>query len=102
MDLTGKHVAILGIGRSGKAAAALALRHGASVSAWDSADESAFAGIPAGVAIHPAATEEDGPSLVCDILVVSPGIDTYGSYVAAFSQQAGEVIGEVEIAALYY
>ncbi len=102
MDLTGKHVAILGIGRSGKAAAALALRHGARVSAWDSADQAAFAGIPAAVAIHPAATEEDGHSLVCDILVVSPGIDTFGSYVAAFSQQAGEVIGEVELAARYY
>ena len=102
MDLTGKHVAILGVGRSGRAAAALALREGATVSAWDSAGPEAFAGMPGGVAIHPSATEADGAKLVSDVLVVSPGIDTYGSYVAAFSQQTGEVIGEVELAARFY
>ena len=102
MDLTGKHVAILGVGRSGRAAAALALREGAGVSAWDSAGPEAFDGMPEGVEIHPNATEADGANLVSDLLVVSPGIDTYGSYVAAFSQQTGEVIGEVELAARFY
>ncbi len=102
MELTGKHVAILGVGRSGRAAAALALREGARVSAWDSADDEAFAGMPAGVEIHPKATEVEGRELVSDLLVVSPGIDTYGSYVAAFSMQAGAVIGEVELAACFY
>ena len=102
MDLTGKHVAILGVGRSGRAAAALALREGASVSAWDLAGPEAFDGMPEGVAIHPNATEADGAQLASDLLVVSPGIDTYGSYVAAFSQQAAEVIGEIELAARFY
>ena len=102
MDLTGKHVAILGVGRSGRAAAALALREGASVSAWDSAGLEAFTGMPEGVEIHPDATAADGAKLVSDLLVVSPGIDTYGPYVAAFSQQTGEVIGEVELAARFY
>jgi UDP-N-acetylmuramoylalanine--D-glutamate ligase len=102
MDLTGKHVAILGVGRSGRAAAALALREGARVSAWDSAGEEMFSGMPSGVEIHPNATEAEGRELVSDLLVVSPGIDTYGSYVAAFSKHAGEVIGEVELAARFY
>ena len=102
MDLTGKHVAILGVGRSGRAAAALALREGARVSAWDSAGEEQFTGMPAGVEIHPNSTEEEGRELVSDLLVVSPGIDTYGSYVAAFSAHAGEVLGEVELAARFY
>ena len=102
MDLTGKHVAILGVGRSGRAAAALALREGARVSAWDRAGAEAFADMPAGVEIHPDATEADGRGLVSDLLVVSPGIDTYGSYVGAFSEHAGEVIGEVELAARFY
>ncbi|GAA5128408.1 UDP-N-acetylmuramoyl-L-alanine--D-glutamate ligase [Luteolibacter yonseiensis] len=102
MTLTGKHVAILGAGRSGRAAAALALREGAEVSVWDSAGAQAFVGMPAGVAIHPLASEAQGAELVSDLLVVSPGIDTYGSYVAAFSRQTGEVIGEVEFAARYY
>ena len=102
MDLTGKHIAILGVGRSGRAAAALALREGASVSAWDLAGPEAFDGMPDGVEIHPHASEADGALLVSDLLVVSPGIDTYGPYVAAFSQQAAEVIGEIELAARFY
>jgi UDP-N-acetylmuramoylalanine--D-glutamate ligase len=102
MDLTGKHVAILGAGRSGRAAAALALREGARVSVWDVADEKAFAAMPYGAECHPQAGEEEGRALHCDFLVLSPGIDTYGPYVAAFSQGAGEVIGEVELAARFY
>lgn len=102
MSLTGKHVAILGAGRSGRAAAALALREGARVSVWDTAGPEAFSGMPASAEIHPQATEADGVTVTSDLLVVSPGIDTYGSYVAAFSSQTGEVIGEVELAARYF
>ena len=101
MSLTGKHVAILGAGRSGRAAATLALREGARVSAWDAAGPDAFAGMPNVVEIHPNATSEQGEAVACDLLVVSPGIDTYGPYVSAFSKNAGEVIGEVELAARY-
>jgi len=102
MSLAGKHVAILGVGRSGRAAAALALREGARVSAWDAAGPEAFAGLPPEVETHPHATEEQGRELVSDLLVVSPGIDTYGSYVGAFSTNSREVIGEVELAARYF
>jgi UDP-N-acetylmuramoylalanine--D-glutamate ligase len=102
MSLTGKHIAILGVGRSGRAAAMLALREGARVSLWDAAGPDAFTGLPAEVEVHPEATEEIGRETESDFLVVSPGIDTYGSYVAAFSAKAGEVIGEVELAARYY
>lgn len=102
MNLAGKHVAILGVGRSGRAAALLALREGARVSAWDSAGLEAFAGMPDEVENHPGATVADAAELVSDLLVVSPGIDTYGSYVTAFSKHAGEVIGEVELASRCY
>jgi UDP-N-acetylmuramoylalanine--D-glutamate ligase len=102
MTLAGKHVAILGAGRSGRAAAQLALREGARVSAWDLAGAEAFAEMPEGVEIHPEATKEQGANVVSDLLVVSPGIDTYGPYVGAFATHAGEVIGEVELASRYY
>ena len=102
MNLSGKHIAILGAGRSGRAAALLALREGGRVSMWDMAGPDAFKDMPAGVEIHPNATEEHGALAACDILVVSPGIDTYGPYVAAFSQHAGELIGEVELAYRFY
>ena len=102
MSLTGKHITILGAGRSGRAAAALALREGASVSVWDTAGPEAFVGMPGGVETHPNTSEEGCEDQVSDLLVVSPGIDSCGSYVAAFSAQAGEIIGEVELAARYY
>lgn len=102
MSLSGKHVVILGVGRSGRAAAALALREGATVSAYDTAGADAFKGMPESVTLFPAATAEQGREVVSDLLVVSPGIDTYGEYVAAFSAQAGEVIGETEFAARYF
>jgi UDP-N-acetylmuramoylalanine--D-glutamate ligase len=102
MSLTGKHIAILGVGRSGRAAAMLALREGATVSAWDAAGPESFTGMPDTVEVHPNATEEQGREVVSDLLVVSPGIDTFGSYVGAFSHNTGEVIGEVELAARFY
>ncbi len=102
MSLNGKHIAILGAGRSGRAAAELGLRQGARVSVWDLADEKAFSDMPDGVESHPGATAKQGEGVVSDLLVVSPGIDTYGPFVAAFSAHAGEIIGEVELAARFY
>jgi UDP-N-acetylmuramoylalanine--D-glutamate ligase len=102
MSLAGKKITILGAGRSGRAAAALALREGAEVAVWDVADLDAFAGMITGVTLHPNATAEQGSAVISDSLVISPGIDTYGPYVAAFANLAGEVIGEVEFASRYY
>lgn len=102
MNLTSKHIAILGAGRSGRAAALLARREGARVSVWDVAGIEAFKGMPTGVEIHPNTCTDHVTDLSCDLLVVSPGIDTYGSFVAAFTPHAGEVIGEVEFAARFY
>lgn len=80
----------------------LALREGATVSAWDGASASAFEGMPTGVVIHPGITPTDGENVHSDVLVVSPGIDTFGPLVAAFSRHAGEVVGEVELAARHF
>ncbi|HEX5791495.1 MAG TPA: Mur ligase family protein, partial [Luteolibacter sp.] len=100
-SLAGKHVAILGAGRSGRAAARLALREGGRVSVWDAAGGDVFAGMPDGVELHPACMVPT-EGFTADLLVVSPGIDTYGPTVAAFARTAGEVIGEVELAARHY
>ena len=102
MQLAGKHIAILGAGRSGLAAARLALREGARVSMWDAGGPEVFAGLPPEVEIHPNADETNVTGVPCDLLVVSPGIDTYGPFVAAFEKHAGEVIGEVELASRFY
>ena len=100
MNLSGKYVVILGAGRSGRAAAALALREGASVAVYDEAD--AITGFATEIALHPRATTDIGVQVKSDLLVVSPGIDTYGPLVAAFSTQAGKVVGEMEFAWGYF
>jgi len=102
MTLTGKHVAILGAGRSGRAAAALALREGARVSMWDTAGPQAFKDLPPEIEDHPEATAAQGSAVHSDLLIVSPGIETSGAYAAAFASHAAEVLGEVELAARYY
>ena len=100
MSLSGKSVVVLGAGRSGRAAAGLALREGAEVHVHDAAF--AIEGMPAGVHVHPGASVEKGSAVKCDLLVVSPGIDTYGPLVAAYSAGAGETIGETEFGYRYY
>ncbi|MGB6222232.1 UDP-N-acetylmuramoyl-L-alanine--D-glutamate ligase [Haloferula sp.] len=100
MNLAGKTVTVLGAGRSGRAAVALALRGGARVRVFDAAPR--IEGMPDGVEIHPSAGEASARDGQCDLLVVSPGIDTYGPLVAAFSACAGEMIGEVEFACRHF
>ncbi|MCW1884836.1 UDP-N-acetylmuramoyl-L-alanine--D-glutamate ligase [Luteolibacter flavescens] len=100
MTLSGKIVVVLGAGRSGRAAAALALREGAEVHVHDASPS--IDGMPVGVQVHPGATVEKGGGVTSDLLVISPGIDTYGPLVAAYSQGAGEVIGETELGYRYY
>ncbi|GAA5494559.1 UDP-N-acetylmuramoylalanine--D-glutamate ligase [Rubritalea halochordaticola] len=100
--LAGKKITVLGAGRSGRAAARLAQQAGAEVLVCDAAGEASFQGMPEGVKIQPEADEAYGKETQSDILVVSPGIDTFGSYVKAFSEQAGEVIGETELAYRFY
>ncbi|MBK1825390.1 UDP-N-acetylmuramoyl-L-alanine--D-glutamate ligase [Haloferula rosea] len=98
MELKERRVNILGAGRSGRAAAALALREGARVHVYDASES--IENLPSGVTAHPGATPESAEA--SDVLVVSPGVDTYGSLVKAFSAEAGETIGEIELACRFY
>jgi UDP-N-acetylmuramoylalanine--D-glutamate ligase len=100
MTLKGKNISILGAGRSGRAAAALALREGAEVSVFDEA--ASIQGFDARVTVFPSTSVDQGIANQCDLLIVSPGIDTYGPLVKAFSQQAKKVVGEMEFAWGYY
>jgi UDP-N-acetylmuramoylalanine--D-glutamate ligase len=100
-NITGKHVAVLGAGRSGAAAAALALREGAVVSIWDQGGPDAFKKVPTGVAIHPGMKLSDAADFSADLIVISPGIDTYSPLVQAFAAKA-PLIGETEFASRYY
>ena len=88
LDLTGKSVAVLGAGRSGRAAARLALHCGASVTLYDSNE--------APDAVQ--ATVESGREVCVDLVVVSPGIETHGEFVQSFCEGSGALWGETELA----
>jgi UDP-N-acetylmuramoylalanine--D-glutamate ligase len=99
--ISGKHIAIFGAGRSGVAAAAIALREGAKVSIWDQGDLEAFKNIPAGAEIHANLNIRDADHFSADMIVISPGIDTYSPLVQAFAAQA-YLMGETEFASRFY
>lgn len=96
MDLSGQQVAVLGAGRSGAAAARLALRFGGAVTVYDAAGPEAFEAVPEGAARCPGATEETGRACDAEIVVISPGIETEGAFASAFASGAREFIGETE------
>jgi UDP-N-acetylmuramoylalanine--D-glutamate ligase len=100
MNLKGQNIFILGAGRSGRAASMLALREGATVSVYDEAP--LIHGFPLTVQLFPNITEYSAVNIKCDLLIISPGIDTYGSLVEAFSKNAKKVTGEMQFAWNYY
>lgn len=95
LDLTGKTVAVLGAGRSGQAAARLAVRCGAAVTVYDAGE---ITSVPEDCRSVSKATIETGHSVNADLVVVSPGIETGGEFVQAFAKGSGELIGEIELA----
>ena len=95
LNLTGKTVAILGAGRSGRAAADLALRCGATVTVYDAGDVTA---VPVGCDWVSQATPETGREVSVDIVVTSPGIETGGEFVQSFADGSGALWGEIELA----
>jgi UDP-N-acetylmuramoylalanine--D-glutamate ligase len=99
--ISGKHIAVFGAGRSGVAAAALALREGAIVSMWDQGDIDVFKNVPTDVEIHPNLTIRDADNFSADMIVLSPGIDTYSPLVQAFASQS-YLTGETEFASKFY
>lgn len=104
MDLVKKRAAVVGLGRSGAAAATLLAKKGAVVVANDAAprgklSKEALALEALGVTIeagaHPSKIFE-----ICDLVVVSPGVPSFAA-LDAFEARGGEVIGELELASRF-
>ncbi len=100
MQLNNLNIAILGAGRSGRAAARLAMKHGARVRVFDAS--ASVGGWPEDIPLHAAATEEDGRAFRADLVVISPGIETDSPFVRAFGREGVETIGEMELACRFY
>lgn len=101
MSLKNQQVIVLGAGRSGKAAAALALQQGAEVVVHDTSS-AAITGLPERVGQVTAADLQTGRRSQCDVLVISPGIDGSSDFVQAYAENANEMIGEIELASRCY
>jgi len=106
-DLKNRRVAVLGWGRSGRAAARLALREGAQVEAFDE-------GAPSGS--QPEIEGSSGLELVSvtrgkleieklagfDLIVLSPGVDPERSEFEIVKQRGVEFVGELELATSFF
>ena len=107
IHLDNQPIAILGGGRSGLAAAALALREGARPVVIDTVDgegaerlrERAAAG---GFGVLVGADADPARAGSFPLLVTSPGIDLTEGWGKAMAGRAGRAIGEIEFASWYF
>jgi len=96
MDLQGVRVVVMGLGRSGQAAARLAQAHGAEVLGVDLSDGPALDGIPTFRGPH---RVEDFQS--AQLVIVSPGIPVANPFAELAKAHGAEVIGELGFASRY-
>lgn len=105
MDITGKNIIIIGLGKSGVAAAVFALRKGAKVVAFDGADLAmtpALEDLVQGGAEVALGTMPDQELLdAADVIVLSPGVPHDKPEFARAAANGAEVIGELEFASRY-
>lgn len=104
MDLRDKHVVVVGLGRSGVAAAHLALARGAKVTGADAmprerASAAAIALEGRGVTLA-LGGHEDSIFDSADLIVISPGVPSFPA-LEAFERRGGVVIGELELASRF-
>lgn len=100
MNLHDLNIAVLGAGRSGRAAARLAMKHGGRACVFDTSP--AITGWPEDIPLHAGATQEDGHAFRADLVVISPGIETDCPFVKSFGREGVETIGEMELASRFY
>jgi UDP-N-acetylmuramoylalanine--D-glutamate ligase len=98
LELKGKKVLVVGLGKSGAAAAQLCLARGARVIATDQADDTGFAAqlAGAGAELHLGGHRPEDFTWA-EVVVLSPGVDQRLPEVMAAKQQGSEVLGELEL-----
>lgn len=100
MNLESLQIAVLGAGRSGRAAAELAAAQGARVTLLDTAPE--IERPPAGVAECVAGGRAHDHAGHWDLLVTSPGISLESGWGAAMAGRASRAVGETELASWFF
>ncbi|XYI00489.1 UDP-N-acetylmuramoyl-L-alanine--D-glutamate ligase [Sorangium sp. So ce1128] len=104
MDVRGRTVIVVGLGRSGVAAARLLMERGARVIANDGAPRERLSAAAASLEAEGAALAVGGhdPALFegADLVVVSPGVPSFPA-LDAVARSGREVIGELELASRF-
>ncbi|MBJ7258096.1 MAG: UDP-N-acetylmuramoyl-L-alanine--D-glutamate ligase [Chthoniobacterales bacterium] len=102
MDYKGRHVAVLGLGRSGEAAALLLLDHGADVTVLDSGDPAPRRVTAEKLSSRGARVVLGDDALRCvqdfDFAVLSPGIDPVVPLARRPVEAGIPLLGEIELA----
>ena len=102
MDYKGRHVAVLGLGRSGEAAAALLLDNGADVTVLDSGDPAPRRETAMKLSSRGARVVLGDDALRCaqdfDFAVLSPGIDPVVPLARRPVESGVPLLGEIELA----
>jgi UDP-N-acetylmuramoylalanine--D-glutamate ligase len=102
MDYKGRHVAVLGLGRSGEAAAVLLLDHGADVTVLDSGDPAPRRDAAVKLSSRGARVVLGDDALRCaqdfDFAVLSPGIDPVVPLARRPVEAGIPLLGEIELA----
>ncbi len=94
----GKRVAVLGLGKSGRAAARLLAHCGASVVGLDESVRPAPSDAALGVEVVRGAERAASALHGCELVVTSPGIDPRTAMWRAAEDWGAEIIGELELA----
>ena len=99
MDWSKQKVCVIGLGRSGVAAAELLLQHGAAVTAVDTADSPALRQIAAALTVKGAACILGATEVsnAFDLAVISPGVRLDLPLVASLRARGVRVWGELEL-----
>jgi UDP-N-acetylmuramoylalanine--D-glutamate ligase len=101
MQLTSKHAIVVGLGKSGQAAARLLLEQGAKVLGTDSSQLERLDPRARGLGIEiRAGGHEAVPFEKADLIVVSPGVPSFAALERA-AEAGVEVVGELEFACRY-
>ncbi len=97
-EIPSRRAVVMGMARTGRAAAAALARRGAKVVATDLKEPAGLAEeLPPGVALELGGHNEE-TFRGCDLLVVSPGIPATNPFIAAALDGGAEVISEIELA----
>jgi UDP-N-acetylmuramoylalanine--D-glutamate ligase len=105
MDVTNKNILVVGMARTGVSVARFLAARGARVTATDTRDEIALAGVMdelAGLDIRWALGRHDEEDFTrADLIVVSPGVPRNHPMLAAAQKAGREIVSEIELASRF-